>query len=92
MNNVLSIVFNELTNDNRVINQAESLQQNGYKVTLLGIRIDTSLPLNQVSNGVNIIRVPLTYRNPLIYRTPFLRFYYRKLSFFYLPKNCIKQF
>jgi glycosyltransferase involved in cell wall biosynthesis len=84
MKNVLSIVFNELTNDNRVINQAESLRQNGYNVTLLGIQIDSSLPLNEVSNGVNVIRVPLTYRNPLIYRIPFLLFYYRNLSLFFI--------
>jgi glycosyltransferase involved in cell wall biosynthesis len=84
MKNVLSIVFNELTNDNRVINQAVSLQKNGYSVTLLGIQIDKSLPLNEVVNGVNIIRVPLTYRNPLIYRIPFLLFYYRNISLFFI--------
>ena len=80
---VLSIVFNELTNDNRVLNQAFSLVSNGYNVTLLGIQIDLKNPLEETINRLKIRRVRLTYKNPLIYRVPFLKFFYRNIDLFF---------
>ncbi|WP_323757909.1 glycosyltransferase [Roseivirga sp.] len=53
---VFSVVFNDLRNDNRVLNQAFSLASEGYDVTLMGIQRKTSLPTEEQLNGVKIIR------------------------------------
>jgi glycosyltransferase involved in cell wall biosynthesis len=81
-NKVLSIVYNELTNDNRVINQALSLQQNGYDVTILAVLKDSNLPKNETVEGVKVIRVPLMYGNRLVYKIRVLRFFYHRVSLF----------
>lgn len=57
---VLAIVFNDLRNDNRVLNQAFSLASDGHDVTLMGIARETSLPANEQVNGVKIIRKRMT--------------------------------
>lgn len=82
MKNVLSIVFNELTNDNRVINQAESLQKEGYLVTILAILDTSDLPLQEFCNGVKVIRIPLGYKTSGIYRIRGLRYFYHQLYLF----------
>jgi len=56
---VLSLVFNNLKNDNRVFNQAFSLSKLGHEVILvgiLGINEDSILPEKEEINGVSIIR------------------------------------
>jgi glycosyltransferase involved in cell wall biosynthesis len=53
---VFSVVFNDLRNDNRVLNQAISLASEGYDVTLMGIQRKTSLPATEQINEVKIIR------------------------------------
>ena len=73
-NKVLSIVFNDLTNDNRVLNQATSLASKGYDVTLMGIQRATSLPLNEKKMGVQIIRKRMD--NSIIERIKYVRAIY----------------
>jgi glycosyltransferase involved in cell wall biosynthesis len=78
---VLSIVYNEITNDNRVLNQAISLKNNGWDVTLLGIRIQQNLPLKERWEGIPLRRIDIVYKNPLIHRIPFFKplFHYLNL-------------
>lgn len=73
MKKVLSIVYNEIHNDNRVLNQAISLKNNGYDVTVLGIKINKETKSSEEWKGVNIKRINIVYRNPLIHRIPFLK-------------------
>jgi glycosyltransferase involved in cell wall biosynthesis len=79
---VLSIAYNELTNDNRVMNQALSLHNNGYEVTVLGYKINPDLPSVEKVNGITIRRVSISYTNPFIHRIPFLKFFYHELNLF----------
>lgn len=60
---IFSVVANELKNDNRVFNQAFSLSNAGYDVTLLGIQRKTSLPIEEHLNGVKIIRQRMGNKN-----------------------------
>lgn len=60
---VFVIVFNDLRNDNRVLNQVFSLGSNGFDVTLMGIQRKTSLPVEEKLNGIKIIRRRLLSRN-----------------------------
>ena len=83
-NKVLSIVYNELTNDNRVLNQALSLQQNGYDVTILAVLKDTKLPQIETLDDVKVVRVPIVYGNGLIYKIRFIRFFYHRFSLFFI--------
>jgi glycosyltransferase involved in cell wall biosynthesis len=54
---ILSIVFNDLRNDNRVLNQAFSLASQSYDVTLIGIQRQTKLPTSEISSMVRIVRI-----------------------------------
>ena len=62
MKKVLSIAWNELTYDNRVLNQAISLKKNGYDVTLVGYKIDPKLPSKEVWNGIKIRRINIAFK------------------------------
>jgi glycosyltransferase involved in cell wall biosynthesis len=80
MSNVLSIVYNELTNDNRVMNQARSLGKNGYNVTVLAVNYGPKLPSEEEKDGYSVKRVPLYYTNELIYKVRIVRFFYHFLK------------
>lgn len=78
MNNVLSIVLNELTNDNRVLNQAHSLSNHGYNVTLLAVKKSkSSLPLTEKIKNLQIIRIFTGYGSKGIYKVRYVRYIYR---------------
>lgn len=82
---VLSIVKNELKNDNRVQNQAISLKSSGYDVTVLAIQRKSKLPSNESIDGVNVIRITKTYK--IIDKIPFVRVLIFK---FFIVFNLIK--
>ena len=71
---VFAVVFNDLRNDNRVLNQAFSLAAAGHDVTLMGVQRKTLLPLEEEVNGVKIIRKRM--RSQWIERIRFVRFVY----------------
>ena len=64
---VFAIVFNDLKNDNRVLNQAFSLASDGHDVTLMGIQRHTALPTHEHVTGVRI-RVSAVLTLPRIAR------------------------
>lgn len=68
---VLSIVMNDLKNDNRVLNQAFSLASRNYEVTLLGIQRVTVL--SQIEVYENIIIQRIAIKDKLINRIRYLR-------------------
>lgn len=68
---VLSIVLNDLKNDNRVLNQAFSLASKDYEVTLLGIQRVTSLDPIEAHKRLTIKRIAL--KDKLINQIRFLR-------------------
>ena len=82
MKRVLSIAYNELINDNRVMNQAMSLQDNGYQVTVLGYKINPDLPSNEVWNGVKIRRINIEHTHSIWKRIPYSRNIYNGIKLF----------
>jgi glycosyltransferase involved in cell wall biosynthesis len=89
---ILSLVFNNLKNDNRVFNQAFSLSKVGHEVVLvgiLGIKDDSTLPDIEEINGVSIIRKRMI--SVTIERIKYLRVFFFILNswiyFFKQSKN-----
>jgi glycosyltransferase involved in cell wall biosynthesis len=91
---ILSLVFNNLKNDNRVFNQAFSLSKLGHEIILvgiLGIKDDSSLPDIEEINGVSIIRKRMI--SVTIERIKYLRvFFFILNSWIYFFKQSKKQF
>jgi glycosyltransferase involved in cell wall biosynthesis len=55
---IASIVLNSVSNDSRVLREADSLQCAGYTVTIFGLKLGSALnDLEQLPSGVTIIRV-----------------------------------
>jgi glycosyltransferase involved in cell wall biosynthesis len=88
-NKVLSVVFNEFLNDNRVLNQAISLVEAGSDVTVLAISNNPKLPQVEFVSGFRLIRIPLFYNKKFIYRLRIIRFIYHKLFVFFSFINII---
>lgn len=91
MKKILSIVYNDLRNDNRVINQATSLKNHGYDITLLGVtHSEESIKLPNIGN-VPVRRIPLYYGKSLVYKFRIIRFFYHKIfllkSFFRITSS-----
>lgn len=80
MKKVISLVLNDIRNDNRVLNQAKSLQQNGFNVTLIGVKSYAEIPKTETWEGVNIKRINIVYRNPLTHRIPFFKPVFHSLN------------
>lgn len=59
--NVISLVKNDVRNDNRVVNQATSLKKNNHDVTILAYQRETNLEYEEIILGVNIIRIKNRY-------------------------------
>ena len=68
------MVFNDLSNDNRVLNQANSLSNAGYDLTLLGIQRATLLPLEESRNEIKIVRKKMS--NAVIEKIKYVRAIY----------------
>lgn len=91
MNKVLSIVFNEFKNDNRVSNQAVSLQKNEYDVTILGVRLHKETELYEKLGNVKICRISRMYGSDFFSCIPFLRKLIKvikfNINFYFFIKN-----
>jgi len=83
MEKVLSIVYNEFINDNRVLNQAISLDNSGYDVTILALKLRTAVPSEEKISGIKVLRIFRGYGNEKIFRIKFIRLVYKILKFNY---------
>ncbi len=72
MKRVLNFLFNDFTNDNRVLKECRSLQKNGFDVTLLATHFKKELPREEEIEGfkvkrVNVGRIKLLPLNLIIF-------------------------
>ena len=81
MNKVLSIVFNEFKNDNRVSNQAISLEKNEFDVTILGIKLQKETNVYEELGSVKIFRISRIYGSNFFYSIPFIRKFIKVIRF-----------
>jgi len=56
MKKVINLLFNDFTNDNRVLKISRSLQNNGYKVTLVATHFKKNLPKEEIIEGFRVKR------------------------------------
>ena len=56
MKKVINLLFNDFTNDNRVLKISRSLQNNGYEVILVATHFDKSLPKEEIIEGFKVKR------------------------------------
>ena len=56
MKKIINLLFNDFTNDNRVLKISKSLQNNGYEVTLVATHFDKELPKEDVVEGIKVKR------------------------------------
>ena len=56
MKKVINLLFNDFTNDNRVLKISRSLQNNGYDVTLVTTHFDKELPKEEIIEGFKVKR------------------------------------
>lgn len=61
---VCMFVYNNCSNDARVLKEAASLYKSGFSVKIIAVKDNSVLPY-EIRNGVEIIRVP---KNPIHYR------------------------
>ncbi len=57
MKKVVNLVFNDFTNDNRVLKMSRSLQNNGYEVTVLATNFKKNLPREEKIEGFTVKRI-----------------------------------
>lgn len=81
MKKVLSIVLNEFKNDNRVLNEAVSLNQAGHEVTILGLRLANDIPLTENIGSIRVTRIDRFPGSGVIYRIPIVGKAYRIIKF-----------
>jgi len=81
--NVLSVVFNEFKNDNRVLNQALSISDGGYSVTIIAIEMGSLLPLKEKINNIQLIRFFKGYGNQKIFSIYIFQLLYNFIKFNY---------
>lgn len=87
MRQVINILFNDFTNDNRVFKECKTLQKNGYDVTLVATRFDRSLPIEEELEGFkvrrfNVGRIKFLPLNLLLFWFSIIK-YYRNSSVFH---------
>ncbi|MHC1716418.1 MAG: glycosyltransferase [Candidatus Dojkabacteria bacterium] len=56
MRKIIVLLFNDFTNDNRVLKECRSLSNNDYKVELVATRFDKNLPKNEEVEGFQVKR------------------------------------
>jgi glycosyltransferase involved in cell wall biosynthesis len=54
---VINILFNDFTNDNRVLKESVSLIKGGFDVELVATRFDKTLPKSEMKEGIKIVRL-----------------------------------
>lgn len=57
MKKVIDLLFNDFTNDNRVLKESRSLQNNGFEVELLATQFDKTLPKEEDIDGIKVKRI-----------------------------------
>jgi len=57
MKKVLNLLFNDFTNDNRVLKESRTLQSNGFDVILLATHFKKELPKEEVIEGFKVRRI-----------------------------------
>lgn len=57
MPKVINLLFNDFTNDNRVLKESRSLQNNGFQVELLATQFDKTLPKEEDIDGIKVKRI-----------------------------------
>ena len=61
MKKVINLLFNDFTNDNRVLKESRSLQHNGFQVELIATHFDKNLPKEERIEGIEVRRVDVGY-------------------------------
>lgn len=84
MKKILQIVFNDFTNDSRVLRHSLSAVRAGYKVDIVALHRE-SLPIQENIEGAEVYRVPLRTRS-LPKSLPFQLVKYAELFFFLLKR------
>lgn len=56
MKKVINLLFNDFTNDNRVLKESRTLVNSGYDVTLVATHFDKKLPKEECIEGINVKR------------------------------------
>lgn len=56
MKKITNLLFNDFTNDNRVLKISRSLQNNGYEFTLVATHFDKELPTEEVIEDIKVKR------------------------------------
>ena len=56
MKKVINLLFNDFTNDNRVLKISRSLQNNGHNVILVATHFDKTLPKEEIIEGFEVKR------------------------------------
>lgn len=54
---IINLLFNDFTNDNRVLKESRSLVKAGYEVELLATHFDSKLSNKETIEGIKVIRV-----------------------------------
>jgi glycosyltransferase involved in cell wall biosynthesis len=86
MKSVLSIVLNEFTHDNRVLNEAISLRKAGYNLSVIALHTEPLKEWDEVG-GVPVHRIKLSSRNLKSFKViKHLEYMYRTFRF-YRKKN-----
>ncbi len=57
MKKIINLLFNDFTNDNRVLKESRTLVNNGYNVTLVATHFDKSLPKEEEIEGIKVKRI-----------------------------------
>jgi len=57
MKKVINLLFNDFTNDNRVLKISRSLQNNGFQVELLATQFDKTLLKEEYIDGIKVKRI-----------------------------------
>jgi glycosyltransferase involved in cell wall biosynthesis len=73
MNKVLSIVFNEFINDNRVLNEAVSLEKNKFDITILGIQLQEKTNTYEKLEGIKVYRISRVHGRSIFYSISLFR-------------------
>ncbi len=56
MKKIINLLFNDFTNDNRVLKMSRSLQNNGFEVFLVATHFDKKLPKEEKTEGFTVHR------------------------------------
>ncbi len=70
MKKITVLLFNDFVNDNRVLKECRSLQENGYEVQLYATHFDKKLPQKEVVEGFKVTRINVGRFEFLLFNLP----------------------